>query len=172
MIRKNVSDAVRAIEALITDPAIGLPEDVFLFVSSITPLINVDLLIVDKDKGVLLTWRGTGNYSAGWHVPGGIIRVRESLEERLVKCAKRELGVDVEFDPEPIAINQMIHPNAKTRVHFVSVLYRVQLSGELDDTKRYKGGEAYPGEWKWHLSCPAELYKSQEVYRSFIDNCE
>jgi hypothetical protein len=36
---------IEALEAAIGDPRRGLPEEIFRFVSRITPLINVDLLI-------------------------------------------------------------------------------------------------------------------------------
>ena len=39
------SDLVARLENSIPDPHQGLPEEVFLFLSRITPLVNVDLLI-------------------------------------------------------------------------------------------------------------------------------
>ena len=49
----------------------GLPHDLFVFVSRLTPLVNVDLLIQDPHHGTLLTWRHDETYGPGWHVPGG-----------------------------------------------------------------------------------------------------
>ena len=37
-------------------PQEGLPEPVFEFVSSVTPMVNVDLLVRDKTEGYC--WRG------------------------------------------------------------------------------------------------------------------
>lgn len=45
------------LRALPLAPEQGLPEELFPFVSQITPLVNVDLLIRDPQCGVLLTWR-------------------------------------------------------------------------------------------------------------------
>ena len=54
-------------------PRNGLPEDLFLFVSSLTPLVNVDLLIRDDAGRMLLGWRHDAFYGPGWHVPGSFI---------------------------------------------------------------------------------------------------
>ena len=47
---------IEALEAGQGDPRRGLPDDVFLFVSRIVPLVNVDLLIQDDRSRTLLTW--------------------------------------------------------------------------------------------------------------------
>ena len=39
-------------------------------------------LVRNFKKEILLTWRG-GYYSPGWHIPGGIVRLRESLYDRI-----------------------------------------------------------------------------------------
>ena len=169
MIDSSIDEAIRTIENTLEDPSRGLPEELFLWISEITPLVNVDLLIVDQKQGTLLTWRPKGNYDAGWHLPGGILRVRETFGERLEKVALEELGVDAEFSPKPIAINQLIHPTAKTRVHFISLLYEAILNSEPDEYRRYTQGEPMPGQWMWHRTMPKQLYQSQEIYREFLE---
>lgn len=44
----NFTPLIAPLEAAIGDPCQGLPEEVFLFVSRVTPMINVDLLIQDE----------------------------------------------------------------------------------------------------------------------------
>ena len=161
----DLKNALGIVTNSISDPAVGLPEVVFRFISGITPMVNVDLLILDPKRGVLLTWRPTGNYPAGWHLPGGIIRVRESFEDRIEQVASNELGVGILECIGPIDINQMIHPEAKTRVHFVSLLYRVTISGVLDEQNRSRGVEPSDGQWAWHKKWPHNLYGPQSVYR-------
>ena len=39
----NPIDAIRILDDLAGDPRTGLPEDLFLFISRMTPLVNVDL---------------------------------------------------------------------------------------------------------------------------------
>ena len=161
----DLESALGVVTDSISDPAAGLPEAVFRFVSGITPMVNVDLLILDPHQGVLLTWRPTGNYPAGWHLPGGIIRVRGSFENRGEQVGSNELGVGISECSGPIDINQMIHPEAKTRVHFVSLLYRVTISGVLDENNHSRDVEPLDGQWAWHKKWPPNLYGPQTVYR-------
>jgi colanic acid biosynthesis protein WcaH len=61
----EIKEIIKLLEAHINNPSEGLPEEVFLFVSRITPMINVDLLIKNERKGTLLTWRDDGIYPPG-----------------------------------------------------------------------------------------------------------
>ena len=89
---------IQHIEKYKKNPKNGLPEDLFLFASRIVPMINVDLLIKDKKKGVLLTWRKKGEKTrAAWHLPGGIIRFQEKIYDRIRKVASIELKSKVIF---------------------------------------------------------------------------
>ena len=166
----DLRKAVKVIEESLIDPDHGLSSDLFRLVSRVTPLVNVDLLIQDQNLGTLLTWRPEGNYKPGWHVPGGIIRVKETFVQRLEKVAMLELGVRVTYSPNPVAINEMIHTTAKTRVHFVSFLYRVTLCGNPKPHLQYRQGTPESGQWFWHTQCPDDLYESQKVYRSYIND--
>ena len=60
-------------------------------------MINVDLLIRDDTDRTLLTWRHDAFYGPGWHVPGGIIRFKESAANRIAAVAQGELGTKVEL---------------------------------------------------------------------------
>ena len=60
-----------------------------------TPYINVDLLIKHPQKGILLTWRNDKFSGSGWHFPGGIIRFRESIKERIINVGKNELDIKI-----------------------------------------------------------------------------
>jgi len=53
----SLQDLILKIETFISNPSEGLPEEIFLFISKITPLINVDLLIKNDKNETLLTWR-------------------------------------------------------------------------------------------------------------------
>jgi colanic acid biosynthesis protein WcaH len=119
--------ALDTLSAWANDPRRGLPEELFLFVSGLVPIINVDLLIRDDAERILLTWRDDRHYGAGWHVPGGIIRFGEPAEDRLRITAARELGAEIDFDPAPLAVEQFLHPEWKQRGHFVTLLYRCRL---------------------------------------------
>ena len=49
-----VRDAIATLRSAVGNAAHGLPEEVFLLVSSLTPMINVDLLIRDRRSNQVL----------------------------------------------------------------------------------------------------------------------
>jgi len=79
----------------------------------------VDLLIKDEDNHTLLTWRDDGYTEPGWHLPGGIIRFKETLASQVKPLARLEQGVEVGFDSVPLAINDIIHPTRRIRGDFI-----------------------------------------------------
>lgn len=152
----------------IPDPRQGLPEEAFYFVSQLTPLINVDLLIKDQAGRTLLTWRDDKFYGPAWHIPGGIIRFKETIEDRLVKVAQTELGASVRFDAEPINVRGLIHSERNVRGHFISMLYLCELTSEPNPLRKYDGSPKH-GNWAWHSHSPKNLLQVQEPFRKFID---
>ena len=112
-------DTINILESLVKDSSKGLPEDIFLFISRLTPLVNVDLLIKDDGNRTLMIWREDEYSKPGWHLPGGIIRFKETIANRIRAVAKNELGVTrIEFNPVPLAINEVIHPYKKEQRPF------------------------------------------------------
>ncbi|MEN6557916.1 MAG: NUDIX domain-containing protein [Thermoguttaceae bacterium] len=164
----NLSELVSQWRSSIPDPRVGLPEDVFLFVSSVTPLVNVDLLIQDEAGRTLLTWREDGLYPPSWHVPGGIVRYQEKMADRVVAVAEDELGVKIRFQPEPLAVNEVICPEQKVRGHFISFLFTCKLQSPLDESQRHDPTSRRPGTWAWHDACPGDLISVHEIYRKFF----
>lgn len=160
-------EAMALLDQWAENPRAGLPEDLFIFFSRLVPLVNVDLLIQDDRAGTLLTWRDD-DFHVGWHVPGGIIRYKEPAAERVRATARTELGAEVEFEPMPCAIEQLIEPERRVRGHFISLLYRCRLIGAPDDGLRFTGGAPKPGQWAWHANCPPDLVPAQASYRKFI----
>src|SRR4030042_2731238 len=81
----NIAEAIAALDRQVPNPSAGLPEELFLYISRTTPLVNVDLLIKDENGRTLLAWRDDQYSGKGWHVPGGIGRFKEPLERRGTK---------------------------------------------------------------------------------------
>lgn len=156
-------------ESLIKNPKEGLPKDIFLFVSRTTPMINVDLLIKNKQNQTLLTWRSDVYRSAGWHIPGGIIRYKETISDRIHAVAGGELGAGVKFKKSPLAINEVIIPPRRDRGHFISLLYECKLISSLDKNRKFKKGIPKPGQWAWHNKCPDNIISVHKMYRKFIN---
>jgi ADP-ribose pyrophosphatase YjhB (NUDIX family) len=159
---------IRQLDCQIDIEAGGLPEEVFLFVSRVTPLVNVDLLIQDDDGRTLLTWRSDRFYGPGWHVPGGIIRYKETAADRICICAEQELGAAVKFDAWPIHVHENVDPNRSDRGHFISMLYRCRLVSDLDQQRRYSPEGPLPDQWLWHDRCPENLIRQQRAYAAFM----
>jgi ADP-ribose pyrophosphatase YjhB (NUDIX family) len=158
----NFSAAIVPLESALGDPCRGLPEEVFLFASRIMPLINVDLLIQDDAGRTLLTWRDDESFGQGWHVPGGIIRYKETAAERIRACAREELGAEVTFDAAPLLVSETIRP-CRDRGHFISLLYRCRLATPPEAARRSESRPS-PGTWQWHQTCPPDLLKAQAQY--------
>lgn len=151
----------------VENPNEGLPEDVFLLVSSLVPLVNVDLIIKDTENRILLSWRDDKYFGKGWHVPGSIIRFKEYSEERIIKCLEAEVG-DVIFDK---LINKQFIRTFETilpfneRGHAISFLYRINTHpfSVLEDTI------LKPGSLKWfNFGEDYKLIECQEIYKEYF----
>ena len=164
----EVRSLIEALESQIGDPSQGLPEELFLFISRLTPIINVDLLLKNSRNETLLTWRDDEFYGPCWHVPGGIVRFKETAAARIHAVAEKELGAKVEFRHPPLAINEIMSAGRNTRGHFISLLYDCELIGALDPSREYKTGLIRHGEWAWHANCPNELIPVHGIYKQFI----
>jgi colanic acid biosynthesis protein WcaH len=156
------------LDAWAATPECGLPNELFRFLSRLIPLVNVDLLVTDERLGTLLTWRDDENYGPGWHLPGGIIRYKETAEARIQLTAINELGTEVEFEVAPIAIEQHIDRKRRERGHMISMLYRCRLAGAPVERLRQNPDAPEAGQWAWHRECPANLIPEQDRYRRFF----
>lgn len=163
----TIDTAIKYLEKQIKDPSQGLPKEIFLFVSRLVPMVNIDLLIKDEKDRTLLSWRDDQYAGTGWHVPGGIVRFKEGLETRIQKVIEKEIGTAAKVNPVPIAINQVICSH-NTRGHFISLLYKCFVSGKFvpKNTGLKKTDNGY---LMWHDSYPKNLVKvQQKMYKRFI----
>ena len=161
----NILDALAYIEQQVGNPKNGLPLEIFYSISRLVPMVNVDLLIKDENNRTLLAWRDDEFAGTGWHVPGGIVRFKETLENRINKVAEIEIGAKVNYESEPVAVNQVICDH-NTRGHFISLLYKCTLPESY--VIQNGPAENEPGFLKWHGSCPENLVDVHKMYRSFI----
>lgn len=163
----DTHEAIKFLDRQIPNPSLGLPHEVFQFISRMTPMVNVDLLIKDEKGRMLLSWRNDELNGSKWHIPGGIIRFKERMEHRIKKVAETEIGTPVEFDPVPIAINQIISKQ-NIRGHNISLLFKCFLSGTYipKNIGLKKNDNGY---LKWHDFCPKNLVKVQEIYRKYME---
>jgi len=165
----RLSSLINKLEEKIKNPSKGLPEEIFLLISRLSPLINVDLLIMNKKKEILLTWRSKGEkFDEGWHIPGGIIRFKDSIKNRLNYVAKKELNVQIKQNFRLVDIFE-IKLKQKNRSHFISLLYLCHLKSSLDNKNKFFGKKPKIGEWKWFKKSPKKLIYPHKVYKDYIN---
>jgi colanic acid biosynthesis protein WcaH len=150
----NLADAIAYLNKQVPDPSKGLPDEVFYYISKTTPLVNVDLLIRDENGRTLLSWRNDQYVGKGWHVPGGIVRFKETLETRIKRVAETEIGAS-------------IYPGRDIRSHFISILYKCFLSSAFVPQNKGLANQD-SGYLMWHDCCPDNLLKCHEIYRKCI----
>ncbi len=151
----------------------GLPEELFLLVSSLVPLPNVDLLIVGDDNRILLTRRRDSFFENSWHIPGGTMRYGESFEHAIKSTALRELKSSVSFDDEPIAVKNVIRglnnrqEYPRERGHNVAILYRCFLPQDyvIDNGELTEKDNGYI---KWFDFLPDDFMSIQNVYKDIL----
>jgi colanic acid biosynthesis protein WcaH len=161
----DFSRALKLITERMPDPTKGLDDDLFYLVSRLTPLVNADLLIKNTDQQILLTWRSDQFYGPGWHVPGGILRFKETFETRIQKIARNELGTSVIAAPSPCATHTTINTSRDIRGHFISFLFPCQLQEPLDNAMKFTPQNPKNNQWMWHSYLPENFLKEQrEIY--------
>lgn len=168
MQRDSLSAALAAVKPHIADPRKGLPEEVFLFVSAITPLVNVDLLVRNAQGHILLSWRNDVLCGQGWHVPGGIVRFQEGLVTRLQKTALAEFGCEVILEPREPEFAEFIRPAKNPeRSHFISFIYHCRLpEGIVAPPHEAAPGEA--GYLEFHEFFPENMIPVHHFYRKYF----
>jgi ADP-ribose pyrophosphatase YjhB (NUDIX family) len=164
---RDQAEALAVLEAWALNPTAGLPYELFLFISRLVPMTNVDLLVYDDEGRILLTWRDEPIHGVGWHVPGGMIRYKETAEDRVRATALEELGAGVEFEGPPI-VEQIIEPERRVRGHHISLLYKCRLLSAPSQAIRFTHGEPRAGQWAWHTRCPENMIAAHQRYGRFF----
>lgn len=149
----------------------GLGTELFHFSSTLAPVVNVDLLVTDKDGRVLLSWRDDYQTESGWHIPGSCIRFRETLEDAIQRCAQDELGEAVNHSAEPIKVYEFHWKKRRShiedqreRAHFITLVYACSLPESYDAGKQ-RIHEGTPGHLRWFDSMPEDILPIQKCYR-------
>lgn len=151
-------------------PENGLGTELFHFATTLTPLISVDLLVVNAEGEFLLSWRDDPHCGRGWHVPGGCIRLGETFERRIQETAKRELGIPVQFDSEPIRVLEYFAPadrigvtDQRERSHIITLVFLCEVPETYDIPAVYRA-EQLPGSIRWFHELPVDCLPLQECY--------
>jgi len=168
---QRISDAIAVINECLPDSREGLPDDMFYLISRLTPMINVDLLIVNERNEKLLTWREDQFYGPGWHIPGGIIRFKELAATRISKVAELELGTTVSCDLRPLFVREIMNPSRDIRGHFISMVYKCKLLGPLrKSSEAPTSGKILNDQWRWFGSMPTNMIRPHLGFEALINN--
>ena len=144
-----------------------LPQHLFNYVSSITPLVSVELIITCPSKLVLLSWRDDDLYGPGWHLPGGIVRHKESLIDRIRFVALKECAIDRFDSCTFLQINQIMNPNRNLRGHFISLVYGLSIGYDpCVDQNDFKNGSL-----GLFSSAPTNLIEQHRRFEGLINAC-
>jgi|TARA_B110000259_G_C13953607_1_gene377798 ADP-ribose pyrophosphatase YjhB (NUDIX family) len=163
---KDIKKFIKYIESSVSNPSKGLSDDIFYFIGRMTPYTNVDLLIKCPKRGLLLTWRDDNYAGRGWHIPGGIVRFRETIKDRVLKVGLEELNLLVSDYKGPILTSEIIVKDQVERSHFISLLYRCVISDDqfdkLDNASKKNEKIAF------FKKKPDNLLKLHEIYSNFF----
>lgn len=159
------------------DTTNGLPEDLFLFSTTLAPVSNVDLFITNDKGEVLLSWRNDVHYGEGWHIPGGCIRLKERMIDRIQKTALLEIGCNVICDEKPILVKELVVDeercqlnNNLERCHNISFLFGCAIPKDYI-IKNNSTDEHCSGYLKWFDHVPEDLLKAHaDIYGDFLVN--
>lgn len=152
----------------------GMPEELFLLVSSLVPLPNVDLLVVNQQGQLLLSKRNDPFYQKSWHIPGGCLRFNEDFAQRIRETARIELGSTITFDEQPLAVRNVIRrrnenlPFPRERGHNVAILFRCYLPDGYE-IKNNGLNEDDDGFLKWFDRLPEDFLELQHVFDDILE---
>jgi len=93
------------------------------------PRLCVEVLIVDRKNGIVLTKRSIGPAKGKWHLPGGTVRFKEKLKNAVKRVALAETGLKVEVESTLGIIEY--HDFKGYGGYPVSICFMVKSSGGL-----------------------------------------
>jgi ADP-ribose pyrophosphatase YjhB (NUDIX family) len=111
----------------------------------------------------------------GWHVPGSIVRINETLIQRVKKLIEEEIRLVSPLNDsfynvsnEPLEVNEMIIETLPSRSHFISFLYRSILKNDIEICNNgFK--ETDVGYLKWFKKCPDNLLNAHKLYSKWFN---
>lgn len=99
------------------------PYPVFRALCKSVPMVAVNVAVMPDNRRLLLTYREDEFYK-GWHIPGSILRYRESLADVFERIGRQELKMKIR---RPRFINYFIERSA--RGHELVLLFAVRTAG-------------------------------------------
>ena len=152
------------------DGRAGIGKNLFESISRLTPAVSVELIIKSQDEqSTLLTWRDDEFYGPGWHVPGGVVRFKETLSSRVEKVLKQEIAASALKFEGPIGFHEIFNDQRDKRGHFICFVYKVILIEAPPIETKAQDGAITDGSWRWFANCPDNLIKNQRSLVEYIN---
>lgn len=89
------------------------------------------------------------------------------MADRVRAVARHEISVEVEFELNLLAVNEMILPEQQERAHFIVLLFRCALRTPPDETLRFRSGQPHRGERSWRKHWPEGIMNLHQIYERF-----
>jgi colanic acid biosynthesis protein WcaH len=141
-----------------------LDKKTFSTVIDSTPLISIDLVVIDVDGKALLGRRLNKPAQGAWFVPGGRVFKNESLAHAFKRLTKEELGFEF-----PIEQANLLGPfehfysdnvfGEQYSTHYITLAYRLKLDCPLNNLPLDMQHDSY----QWFEI--EKLLKNQQVHQ-------
>jgi ADP-ribose pyrophosphatase YjhB (NUDIX family) len=92
------------------------------------PVVGVGAVIIENGK-ILLVKRGNEPNKDMWSIPGGIVKVGESLIDALKREVEEEVGLKVEVRDVACVSEEIIEENGKIKFHYVIIDFFAEVVG-------------------------------------------
>ncbi len=134
-----------------------LTEEDFKSIYSKVPRLCVDL-VLKNEEGILLALRSFPPYKDMWNFPGGTLYKNETVEEAVVRIAKKETGLDVKINKFLGYIEYFNEKRFDIDTHTVSIVVEVaSVGGELSHDEN-------TSELKYFKDLPESLVEQQKEF--------
>ncbi len=136
-----------------------LPKEEYDQIYGRVPRLCVEVVLVEADRGVLLSLRDIPPNVGAWHIPGGTVLFGERLVDAVARVARDELGLEVAARELLGYIEYPSHYEAGLDSP-VGLAFRTEPRGEPQDL------DALPENCAWFTRLPEGLYQEQREFLS------
>ena len=126
-----------------------------------TPLVSIDLIVLDSEANVLLGKRTNRPAKGFWFVPGGRVLKDESFENAFKRLIKEELGLDNVAATFKGIYQHFYDDNFSEEnfsTHYLVLAYEITFKGDLASLPLEQHSK-----YKWFAE--KELIESEQVHK-------
>jgi len=100
-------------------------------------LIIIASALIERDDGkALVIWEGDMPYHRCWVIPGGYVKLNETVEEAAVREIREELSVEIALQGFVGVYDDFMKCEGDEPVHYVLVVFKAKIvGGDLNVTR-------------------------------------